>query len=76
LGRSVRARNAEALREFKQYVMGAQKTPVSEQSECQKSALARAFSRTATKKTDDYLTPFTRPAAIPIESIACTAVAT
>jgi hypothetical protein len=43
LGRLGARRNAEALREFKQHVMGAQKTPVAEQS--QKSALARAWKK-------------------------------
>ena len=43
--------------------MGAQKTPVPEQSECQTRSLA-CFGSAATKKTGDYLTPFTPPAAI------------
>ena len=47
LSRSLGGWNAEALSEFKQNVMVAQKTPVAEQS--QKSALALACP--ATKKT-------------------------
>jgi len=43
--------------------MGAQKTPVPEQSECQTRSRA-CFGSAATKKTGDYLTPFTPPAAI------------